>query len=547
MKQIIYILALFVLASCYEDKGNYDYQEINTLGVSLNEIYSYRLEKDTTVVIAPQLAQSMQKDTMNLEYVWLHSTVNHNFYGHGKFDTVGIEASLRFHIDPEEKDLKYEHYFRLNVYDRITGIEYPVNTTIKLVKPYDGAWMVLYARNGQTELGSVEYMGDRIVATEDIFHRETGKYLQGKPLCLGQTRMSARYYGTGYKWNLFSIITDQPREAGVYCQWKKFQKMDSLERMVAPAARGTFDWKNVELIEAGASYGGFCLSSGVFYQAPSAMKLYKANVDLEGNVKITHASKVSFASLLYDEAGHRFCFYSNTGQSSNDPKVFSEEKENAAKFALKSIPVRDGNVKTVNPNALLADQEVLYVGSGYQFEPGSNWGFYGYGLSLKGQDSCFVYEFNMDGIMYAGEYPAFSGYYGLKLPKGMDGNSCFASTKGYSGVIFYTAGNTIYRFDFKQSGGKATAVYTHSGGKAVKMKFARKGALDTDNNSAFPYEAYEFDLNRSLGVVFDMGGGKSDFVILNLSATGGIGVDSESYPAKQVYSGFGEITDFVFL
>ena len=63
-----------------------------------------RLDKDTTVTIIPQLSQSLQENEDNLEYTWLHSTTNHNFYGHGKFDTVGLEKNLSFHIDPEAKN-----------------------------------------------------------------------------------------------------------------------------------------------------------------------------------------------------------------------------------------------------------------------------------------------------------------------------------------------------------------------------------------------------------------------------------------------------------
>lgn len=49
------------------------------------------------------------------------------------------------------------------------------------------------------------------------------------------------------------------------------------------------------------------------------------------------------------------------------------------------------------------------------------------------------------------------------------------------------------------------------------------------------YENYEFDLARSLGVVFEMEDGSCDFVVLNLASTGSVGTDSEHYPAKQVY------------
>ena len=89
MKRLIYFILGLLVASCYDDKENYTYQEVNTLDVSLNKVYSVRLDKDTTVTIIPQLSQSLQENEDNLEYTWLHSTTNHNFYGHGKFDTVG--------------------------------------------------------------------------------------------------------------------------------------------------------------------------------------------------------------------------------------------------------------------------------------------------------------------------------------------------------------------------------------------------------------------------------------------------------------------------
>ena len=44
----------------------------------------------------------------------------------------------------------------------------------------------------------------------------------------------------------------------------------------------------------------------------------------------------------------------------------------------------------------------------------------------------------------------------------------------YSGILFYTVGNVVYRLDFKQSGGKATPVYTHAGGKATMMNLPKR-------------------------------------------------------------------------
>ena len=541
MTRLIYFILGVLVASCYDDKGNYTYQEVNTLDVSLNKVYSVRLDKDTTVTIIPQLSQSLQENEDNLEYTWLHSTTNHNFYGHGKFDTVGLEQNLNFHIDPEAKNLAYAHYFRLNVYDRITDIEYPVNTTIELIKPYVGSWMILHRKNGQTELGSVEYIGGDIVVQEDAYYEETGKRFTGKPQALMSYTTSCKYYGTGSGWNMFTVITDDPVESGVYCQWKHFEKKDSLTRMVAPLAQNSFDFQHITLADGDGTASALLLSGGMLYQSPRAGKIYEPAADLEGEVNITLASKISNNALLYDEAGHRFAFYYNTsdglGVKKYDPLYFSESEENTN--LIKAIPTRDGNVSAVNPNKLPEDQKVLYLGTGYQYA--SAWtSVYAYALA-KNDTRCFVYEFNPRGFNYS-DNASFNGYYTINIPQGLDESAVFASTPPYSGLLFYASGNTVYRLDFKQAGGKATAIYTHAGGKAVKMKFAKR-YLSSSN----AFDAYEFDVQYSLGIGFDMGNGKGDFVILNLSSTGSVGGDSEHYPAKQVYTDFGEITDFVFI
>ena len=541
MKRLIYFILGLLVASCYDDKGNYTYQEVNTLDVSLNKVYSVRLDKDTTVTIIPQLSQSLQENEDNLEYTWLHSTTNHNFYGHGKFDTVGLEQNLNFHIDPEAKNLAYAHYFRLNVYDRITDIEYPVNTTIELIKPYVGSWMILHRKNGQTELGSVEYIGGDIVVQEDAYYEETGKRFTGKPQALMSYTTSCKYYGTGSGWNMFTVITDDPVESGVYCQWKHFEKKDSLTRMVAPLAQNSFDFQHITLADGDGTASALLLSGGMLYQSPRAGKIYEPAADLEGEVNITLASKISNNALLYDEAGHRFAFYYNTsdglGVKKYDPLYFSESEENTN--LIKAIPTRDGNVSAVNPNKLPEDQKVLYLGTGYQYA--SAWtSVYAYALA-KNDTRCFVYEFNPRGFNYS-DNASFNGYYTINIPQGLDESAVFASTPPYSGLLFYASGNTVYRLDFKQAGGKATAIYSHAGGKAVKMKFAKR-YLSSSN----AFDAYEFDVQYSLGIGFDMGNGKGDFVILNLSSTGSVGGDSEHYPAKQVYTDFGEITDFVFI
>ena len=82
--------------------------------------------------------------------------------------------------------------------------------------------------------------------------------------------------------------------------------------MVAPMARSSFDFQNIKLLDGDGSASALLLSNNVLYQIPRAGKVYKPGTKLEGEMKITLASKVSNTALLYDEAGHRFAFYYNT-------------------------------------------------------------------------------------------------------------------------------------------------------------------------------------------------------------------------------------------
>ncbi len=88
--------------------------------------------------------------------------------------------------------------------------------------------------------------------------------------------------------NLFSVITDKPEESGVMCQWKKFELMSPLTKMVYSSDQSRFNYSNVKLIDGEASWGAVCLSDGVLFQSPAAMKLYKANIaaDLGDNIRI---------------------------------------------------------------------------------------------------------------------------------------------------------------------------------------------------------------------------------------------------------------------
>ncbi len=163
---------LFLYASCYDDKGNYDYLQINEVLVEMPESYSLRLA-DTTLVIRPVISQSLRERFDRLKFVWKHSTTNFNSIMNG--DTLSLADTVALRIDPEDENLKYNHFLRLMVYDEENDILYPFQTKVQISKPYEGAWMVLHKQEGETRLGAVEYIGDRVQVSPDVYFPTTGK------------------------------------------------------------------------------------------------------------------------------------------------------------------------------------------------------------------------------------------------------------------------------------------------------------------------------------------------------------------------------------
>lgn len=90
---------------------------------------------------------------MHLQFYWQHSTVNFASVTAKEADTLSFADTVALRINPDDKDLKYEHYLRLNVYDEENDILYPYQTKVSVVKPFNGAWMVLHKQKGETRLG----------------------------------------------------------------------------------------------------------------------------------------------------------------------------------------------------------------------------------------------------------------------------------------------------------------------------------------------------------------------------------------------------------
>ena len=69
MKIIFIVMFLLGMASCYDDKGNYDYKEMNDIEVSVSTETSYYSLGDK-VISKPELTFALGRESQNLAYEW---------------------------------------------------------------------------------------------------------------------------------------------------------------------------------------------------------------------------------------------------------------------------------------------------------------------------------------------------------------------------------------------------------------------------------------------------------------------------------------------
>ena len=309
MKAYYYLLLTTLCLSCYKDKGNYEYHDINEVNVSLNEIY-VATSLYTDIKIEPQYSQSMRDKHDNLKFTW--EELNHDFET-VPIDTLSTEPILELNINADEPGFKYVRYLRLVVEDKTSDLCYIADTKLQVAKPFYKSWMILHEQNNTAQLAAVEYLGGDIQFRTDAFYDVTGKHLSGHPVTLGVfDRLSANFFDENV-YNGFAIVTDQAEESGIYCQWKDFLQMTSFDKMIYPADMADFDIAQISYLGGSRNCGGICVSNGTVYQSIYAGKYYKAPIhpDVQGDICITKVGIQGLCPIFYDEAGKRFLYYDN--------------------------------------------------------------------------------------------------------------------------------------------------------------------------------------------------------------------------------------------
>ena len=532
-------------AGCYEDKGNYDYRDVNEVLVKVQKLYAVR-KANLTYVIRPDIVQSVATDTTNLKFEWWHNTGSNQQKG----TLVSTADTIAIKIDPSLSNMPYRHFMRLYITDRMTGAQYMFPVELEVVKPYEGAWMVLHqGPDGVAKLGAVTYIGENIDIIDDAYFEESGQKLTGKPSKLGVAISYSGYYTVpSYRPScLFFCFTDNPAESGALMPESAFRLYGSPETFIYPAHRASFDIKNIVTCD-GSGRARMMISGGHIFQGSLYNRsMYRVNPDplgITGDVEITHGCCIGWTQVAFDSKGKRFIHLYSTNSAMYDD--FNEPGENTAMYS--SIRHSDYSLPEPDPNNLPEDEEMVYLGPGYWYGPSmmarqSRVAAYGITVSESRNKLC-LYELHGNPL-YSADNPddaPFTFFNEVDNTFGITVGTPMASSTAYNRVLFYGKGNKVYRLDLGTEGGRADAIYTHPdpGAKVSLIKPARSQRND-DNEYDTLYARYGYRVDQSFAVVFEVAGEKGEVVVLNLNAAGKVTETQEGL------DGFGKITDIVFI
>lgn len=537
-----------LLTACYEDKGNYTYNEdVSDITVKLKDLYGLRKgDGKMTYTITPEITTD-DGDKSYLDYVWI---LDNELTG--TEDTVSTTENAMLQFDPDADDFSYNYNIRLYVTDTRTGGVTLVPSSLEIAKPYEYSWIVLHEESGHAQIGAVEYVGSDAVVSPDAYTAETGKTLTGKPVGMEVVKNSV---GDGWDYSSLSqvfVATTNTAESGLLNQIDHFKLMAAWDDLVYTDQRDDIDFSDVQF-SSGDSELLLASKGKVFrnnYQSPCLFRL-DPDASLTGDYYIDRCAAGPYnIGIAFDRVGRRFL---SMDISSSRWRGY-EQNAVVQAGSFKEIANTEGLGNAANPSLIPANEEIIGFIPGYRYgtsnpAPQLKFSVYAYGLAPNNVSNVYVFRYQ----------PLMNTYYGAPMPykytfttpNGITADTPMTSSYCYNNLIFYAVDNKIYKLDFTT--GTSVLIYSHSdpAAKITSLKMAVEGFVDWTNRDvnkllSLGEDTYGHPYCRCLGAGVDTSDGKGELVVLQLNSQGKVDSDHK-YPSTQVHKGFGRIKSIGFM
>lgn len=158
---LIGILIALFFASCYRDKGNYSYKDLNELTINLPEVVS--VQQGMVVNVTPELEFALGDEEGDLSYEWVITTST------GR-DSIYVVLSTERKL---EKRIDYaagnSYPLNFKVTDNNTGVTYRKETKLRVLTEFQPGYFLLEEKEGRGDISF--YNTERDSAYYDIFSK----------------------------------------------------------------------------------------------------------------------------------------------------------------------------------------------------------------------------------------------------------------------------------------------------------------------------------------------------------------------------------------
>lgn len=452
-----------LLTSCYEDKGNYDYTDVNELTIEMEEGNplppDFRLSMGESVELHPVIKfVNGAGDQDRLEYQWTLIPDSQNWQ-----DTYTEEGwnTLDFVWEPDF--LIPNGRLQLTVTDPVTGLQSFGEAYITVSSRYDanGA-MILSERDGKTMFSFIKgtefdlTIPTKVEVFEDVYFMENGEDLPAGPL-----RMHEHFCTDGSTCGQILIMTENGALDISGLDFRKdIDLQDAFDGQSYPEgfnyASDAMFMDRVDLVmdDKGHVYSRLKNTNALFhsgYFLPNQLAVDGEEEPLEGCRPVVAPFKNHMQScLLYDSAKRRFVMVADTGTGSWD----GPGEENAGKPVALPVPVdTPAGVADVflSPTGMDPDAEIIAINY-FTNNDYTRYGSVGYSIVFYKDGKTYCQEITVQkeyGILgFSVLDPAVYEITGLPgKPTFAYGVPSYKYTYANNPMMYLAVGNELYVYD----------------------------------------------------------------------------------------------------
>lgn len=197
MRLLVLSLSSLLFASCYDDKGNYDYIDLEKVEIEspgeriLDRYVISRFDTLTIDPIVTYQGKQVVGDEAPLDYLWtLYTTAS----GAGVDYTIDTLATTR-KLEAQITRGGGAYHLQLTVRNRNDGVEYYMGTSVTIEESISAGWILLYEcadAPGQSDVGLVvnEWTKRSIIKNRefwDLYKASNNTHMNGAPVTMLHT------------------------------------------------------------------------------------------------------------------------------------------------------------------------------------------------------------------------------------------------------------------------------------------------------------------------------------------------------------------------